>query len=545
MPIQPQPQPPFRSSNYALGILFLVVVSLLWTACSIVVQHLYRDMEFDSPFLIVYIGTSLFSVFLPSRLVYERRKAVRDRCGRCSRCSRFCCHCCHCCRLRRREREGGENGGVAAAVMEVEAEAAEVEEEEEEEEEEAVVVIPWRHRDEATRPRTSLPLSGGSDWGLALASRSDDVDADDTTVLVDREGHNHNHAKSKPQPQPQPQQQQQQPQQQHKHYPHYLLSHRDHISMASKVAPLWFLSNYFYAQSLRWTSIASSTVLASTGSLFAFGFATCSRFGDERLTKGKLLGVLLCFLGGVATAWTDVEQPQPQTQTQPQPEGVGDITDDERSPFLALAGDAAGLLSAVGYGAYTVLIRHLCPTDEDRMSMQLLFGYIGLWNMVVLFPAALWVAWPDDHRGSHSSALTSSVFLFLLLKGLLDNVLSDYLWARAVILTSATVASVGVGLTIPMAFAADWIVMGNGREGSAGWGDGAGAVLVLLGFLFVNVNVFGEEDGDWNRRDDDGDDDGDGDGDDDDDDEMEEMDFEMEDGRNGNAGSAHDVGILT
>ena len=60
------------SSSYALGVLFLVIVSLLWTACSMVVQHLYNDMSFDSPFLIVYIGTSLFSVFLPSRLGYER-----------------------------------------------------------------------------------------------------------------------------------------------------------------------------------------------------------------------------------------------------------------------------------------------------------------------------------------------------------------------------------------------------------------------------------------------------------------------------------------
>ena len=59
-------------SSYALGVLFLVIVSLLWTACSMVVQHLYNDMLFDSPFLIVYIGTSLFLVFLPSRLGYER-----------------------------------------------------------------------------------------------------------------------------------------------------------------------------------------------------------------------------------------------------------------------------------------------------------------------------------------------------------------------------------------------------------------------------------------------------------------------------------------
>merc|ERR1711957_319023 len=112
---------------------------------------------------------------------------------------------------------------------------------------------------------------------------------------------------------------------------------------------------------------------------------------------------------------------------------------------------------------------------------QLMFGYIGLWNMVLLLPIAVWAVGfsnndnggqdipagsspeqesqsplDDDTSGAAGITLTWSILLFLLLKGLLDNVLSDYLWARAVVLTSATVASVGVGLTIPMAFAADW-----------------------------------------------------------------------------------------
>ena len=76
-----------------------------------------------------------------------------------------------------------------------------------------------------------------------------------------------------------------------------LLSHLDHLSMASRVAPLWFLSNYSYAVSLRWTSISSSMVLASMGSIFAFGFATCTRYGDERVTRWKVVGMMLC--GGV------------------------------------------------------------------------------------------------------------------------------------------------------------------------------------------------------------------------------------------------------
>mmetsp|Transcript_17774 Transcript_17774/g.22725 ORF Transcript_17774/g.22725 Transcript_17774/m.22725 type:complete len:302 (-) Transcript_17774:27-932(-) len=275
--------------------------------------------------------------------------------------------------------------------------------------------------------------------------------------------------------------------------------------MASKVAPVWFLSNYFYAMSLEWTSIASSTVLASMGSIFAFGFATCSKFGDEKVTRGKIIGVLLCFSGGVATAYTDSGGDNSMRYLTGQFH-VSDLDSSTRS----LLGDLCGLVSAVGYGAYTVLLRHLCPKDEDRMSMQLLFGYIGLLNMVALLPVTIWVllssnndvsrenietAEPSDYpdqdytQETVSHILTMPIFLFLLLKGLLDNVLSDYLWARAVILTSATVASVGVGLTIPMAFVADWF-MGNynGTQSGEVWG----AILVLIGFVFVNIDGFGK-----------------------------------------------------
>mmetsp|Transcript_15588 Transcript_15588/g.25308 ORF Transcript_15588/g.25308 Transcript_15588/m.25308 type:complete len:298 (-) Transcript_15588:86-979(-) len=296
------------------------------------------------------------------------------------------------------------------------------------------------------------------------------------------------------------------------------------------------------------------------GSIFAFGFATCSRFGDEKVTKGKLMGVALCFLGGVATTWTDVGSDNGsgadgndggaedlrhlrylRHSASSHLPHISDLAND--SSILTLLGDLAGFFSAIGYGGYTVMIRHLCPKDEDRMSMQLLFGYIGLWNMVLLLPMAIWVALSpnDDNDGSQNihpesasewespssddtitihTTLTWSIFLFLLLKGLLDNVVSDYLWARAVILTSATVASVGVGLTIPMAFVADW-VMGNYNGTQAG--DVWAAILVLLGFVFVNMNVFGEKGDDGEEL---------------------EVNFE-EDGRMMDAHSAHDVEILS
>lgn len=463
-------------------------------------------MEFNSPFLIVYIGTSLFSVFLPLRLGYERLGPHWK-----------------CCR-------GNDDEGI--------------------------VIIPWRN--DLQLVPTTIPSHSEEDGSLTLmhpTSSSNNNNDDGYNDIIDTRDdcsfdpsnavdmqsnrfdnesssssmhdaplsstpNNNNSSRYEPNNQQQP----------------YLYSHQNHISMASKVAPLWFTSNYFYAISLEYTTIASSTVLASMGSLFAFGFATCSAIGDERVTKCKLVGVLLCFVGGVATAYTDVSKSDEY--------GVDNDVDGSNthrilrhwySPHIidnqrSFWGDMAGLLSAIGYGAYTNLLRHLCPQDEKRMSMQLFFGYVGLLNMVTLLPVALWVLFKknddddsvqesmdtsqDDDMAATTTTTTAahttitwSIFLFLILKGLLDNVLSDYLWARAVILTSATVASVSVGLTIPMAFVAD-AIMGNGND-THSTSQIVGALSVLCGFVFVNVDGIGEKsDENWNdtdREDDGGD----------------------------------------
>ena len=445
-------------SPYALGIVFLVIVSLLWTACSMIVAYLYHTQDFDSPFLIVYIGTSLFAVFLPTRLAYERL---------------------NCCRL-----SSCEQGEVS--------------------------ITPWRNYE---HPASSSCGNSDSD-GLMASPQTPTTPRGNVEMNAfpyqdeppeDDYSFNDEHCVQSFEPEERltsPQ----------FTSPNdgYFLSHMDHIQIAIKIAPIWFLSNWLYATSLQWTSIASSTVLASMGSIFSFMFATCSRIGDEKVTKGMVLGVLLCFMGGVATTWTDLDVTADEhvrlnnvNRHLRHPAAKYDISELDES-VRTLVGDLAGLFSAVGYGLYTNLIRFLCPKDESKMSMQLMFGYIGLLNMLLLLPIAIWVnvssvrdeaenqtdAEADDEVSSsvHTTTLTWSIFLFLVLKGLLDNVLSDYLWARAVILTSATVASVGVGLTIPMAFFADWF-QGNY---SGGPGEILGAISVVAGFIFVNIDMFGE-----------------------------------------------------
>ena len=54
--------------------------------------------------------------------------------------------------------------------------------------------------------------------------------------------------------------------------------------------------------------------------------------------------------------------------------------------------------------------------------------------------------------------LTWPVGGLLVCKGLFDNVLSDYLWAQAVLLTSPAVATVGMSLTVPLAIVSEAIL---------------------------------------------------------------------------------------
>ena len=54
-----------RSGGYALGLLFILFVALLWSGSSVLVQYIYSDLTFDSPFFVTYISNVLFSLYLP------------------------------------------------------------------------------------------------------------------------------------------------------------------------------------------------------------------------------------------------------------------------------------------------------------------------------------------------------------------------------------------------------------------------------------------------------------------------------------------------
>jgi len=227
------------------------------------------------------------------------------------------------------------------------------------------------------------------------------------------------------------------------------------------ICPLWFLANWSYNESLAMTSVTSSTVISNTSTLWTFLLSVCVlREGFKWL---KVLGVVLCIGGNLMTTFSDSS------------------TSNKGETAL---GDLVCMFSAFMYGVYTVCIRHQIP-DESAVSLPLFFGFLGLINMLLLFPVVvvLHCTGVEDLSGVGFETLG-----LIVAKGILDNVVSDYLWALGVLLTTPTVATIGLSLTIPLAIISDLFL----RAIPPTWMSLGSAALVIAGFLTINLASSGE-----------------------------------------------------
>ncbi|KAL1297751.1 hypothetical protein AAFC00_006289 [Neodothiora populina] len=244
------------------------------------------------------------------------------------------------------------------------------------------------------------------------------------------------------------------------------LTLRETARLSLEFCFLWFLANYFVAACLEYTTVASSTILTSTSSIFTLLFGTIFRV--EKFTLKKLLGVLASLAGIVLISTVDLS---------------GD-SDKNRGSFphkswneIAL-GDGMALFSAVMYGIYAVMMKKRIG-DERRISMPLFFGLVGLMNVLMLWPGFFILHWtgvetfelPGDRR----------VVLIILVNSI-SSLVSDMAWAYAVLLTSPIVVTVGLSTTIPLSLIGQ-IFLNSQHASLVYW---VGACVVLISFFFVN-----------------------------------------------------------
>jgi solute carrier family 35, member F5 len=117
--------------------------------------------------------------------------------------------------------------------------------------------------------------------------------------------------------------------------------------------------------------------------------------------------------------------------------------------------------------------------DESRVNMPLFFGFIGLFNVLALWPGFIIL----HATGIESFELPPTKrILMIVLVNSFSSLISDMCWAFAVCLTSPLVVTVGLSLTIPLSLIGQMVIENQYASGIY-W---VGAGIVFLSFIFIN-----------------------------------------------------------
>jgi solute carrier family 35, member F5 len=252
---------------------------------------------------------------------------------------------------------------------------------------------------------------------------------------------------------------------------------------------LWFLANYFALSCLQYTTVASTTILTSTSSVWTLLIGAITR--TEKFTWRKLIGVLASLMGVFLVSRVDISpssDPNSPTNPNTRRDGLGESFPD-KSPAELAFGDAMAAFSAIIYGVYTITLKRTTNSaarEGKSLNMPLFFGLVGLINTVLLFP--LFPILSVSKIETFQLPPTRRVWTILLVNSF-SSLLSDICWAYAMVLTSPLVVTVGLSLTIPLSLVGELVIQGR-SESVVYW---MGAVIVICSFVFVDREEVKEE----------------------------------------------------
>ncbi|XP_071384504.1 solute carrier family 35 member F5-like [Centroberyx affinis] len=221
---------------------------------------------------------------------------------------------------------------------------------------------------------------------------------------------------------------------------------------------VWFLANLSYQEALSDTQVAIVNILSSTSGLFTLILAAIfPSNSSDRFTLSKLLAVALS-MGGVALV---------------------SFSSMDNADGKGIIGSLWSLAGAALYAVYIVMIKRRVDR-EDKLDIPMFFGFVGLFNLLLLWPGFLLL----HYTGFEAFELPSQlVWTYILINGLIGTVLSEFLWLWGCFLTSSLIGTLALSLTIPLSIMAD-ICMQKVRFS---WLFFAGAVPVFLSFFIATL----------------------------------------------------------
>ena len=254
------------------------------------------------------------------------------------------------------------------------------------------------------------------------------------------------------------------------------------------IAPLWFVSNFLYNLSLLETSVSSSTMLSGTSCIFTFCLAFYWK--RENFSWVKVSAICLTLLGMGMVVITDSNENNDRgtcaysgLAKKHNSTSKSDVSNDIAPSLL---GDVFALVAAVFYALYIVSIDSRMGDSESFEDLALFLGYVGLVGCLCCLPIVCILAVLGVEN---LSELSFDTIVMIFCKGLFDNVLSDLLWAKSVILTSPTISTIGINMTIPLSVISDWFC---GKK--LMFAHYFGAICMTAGFITINLKKRKERD---------------------------------------------------
>ncbi|XP_031564696.1 solute carrier family 35 member F5-like [Actinia tenebrosa] len=212
-------------------------------------------------------------------------------------------------------------------------------------------------------------------------------------------------------------------------------SEKINLSRVSKIAVtfcfLWFLATLGYQEALNDTSPAAVNILSSTSGLFTLLLAAVFQSSpSDRFTLSKVCAVVLSICGITMVILSDTKSTKAEVNY----------------------GAIWALASAFLYACYLVFLKKKVP-DESKIDIPMFFGFVGLFNLVLLWPGFFILHYTKVERFELPPSI--HVWGYLTLNAIVGTVVSEFLWLWGCFLTSSLTATLSLSLVIPLTMLVD------------------------------------------------------------------------------------------